>query len=237
LDAYEVTVGRFRNFVADYPNGLPRSGDGRNQKIPTDSGWSNDWNAEVPESRVKLVEALLSCSESTYTETPLGHEFMPIGCVSWYLAYAFCAWDGGRLPSELEWDYAASGGELRVYPWSVPPDNTYITADYAVYTPSGVYPGLYWPNDVGSALNGVGKWGQYDLSGNMLEWLADAWGEQYVGVPLCEDCANLDWTSVPRVSRGGAYLTDETLVTVATRMSAAANEPLPWLGFRCAHDL
>ncbi|MGO9835775.1 MAG: SUMF1/EgtB/PvdO family nonheme iron enzyme [Polyangiaceae bacterium] len=39
-----------------------------------------------------------------------------IDCVNWYESYTFCIWDGGFLPSEAEWEYAAGGGSHSLVP-------------------------------------------------------------------------------------------------------------------------
>ncbi len=65
----------------------------------------------------------------------------PINCLDWYTAFAFCAWDGGRLATEAEWNYAASGGsEHRYYPWSKPATSTAIDDSYAVYCGGNLQP-------------------------------------------------------------------------------------------------
>ena len=58
------------------------------------------------------TNANLACSDSyaTWTNTAGSQENLPINCVNWCEAYAFCIWDGGFLPSEAEWEYAAAGG-------------------------------------------------------------------------------------------------------------------------------
>ena len=51
-----------------------------------------------------------------------GHELHPINCVTFYVSYAFCIWDGGRLPTEAEFEFAAAGGsDDRLYPWGDTP--------------------------------------------------------------------------------------------------------------------
>jgi formylglycine-generating enzyme required for sulfatase activity len=123
-----------------------------------------------------------------------------MNCLDWYTAFAFCAWDGGRLPTEAEWNYAASGGsEQRYYPWSSPATSTTIDDSYAVYC-GGSCSGT---QNVGSkSPKGDGKWGQSDLAGNLSEWNLDWYASPYP--TPCNNCANLTSASY-RVFRGGTF--------------------------------
>jgi formylglycine-generating enzyme required for sulfatase activity len=130
LDKYLVTVGRFRRFVTAWKDGwMPTDGSGKHTYLnggeglantagAYETGWdATDWNN--PSDIDPTDDSLGSCSPySTWTIRAGNEEDKPINCVTWYEAYAFCVWDGGFLPSEAEWEYAAAGGsQQRQYPW------------------------------------------------------------------------------------------------------------------------
>jgi formylglycine-generating enzyme required for sulfatase activity len=156
-----------------------------------------------------------------------------VNCVTWYEAYAFCIWDGGYLPSEAEWNYAASGGgDQRVYPWSSPAMSTTIDCSYANYTPSaGCVAG--GANNVGSeSPKGDGKWGQSDLAGNVWEWTLDAYASVYTNP--CDDCANLPASPSLSVTRGGSFQTVGGAVIASYRGNSDPGARDPSVGARCA---
>lgn len=188
LDKYEVTVARFRAFVSAgmgtrvHP---PAKGAGAHPRI-AGSGWNADWNTKLAADTAGL-KASVRCHEAyaSWTDRPGANEDKPINCLDWYTAFAFCAWDGGRVPTEAEWNYAAAGGsEQRYYPWSVPSPSMTIDDSYAVYC-GGTCKLL----DVGSKPRGDGRWGHSDLGGNVWEWTLDFAGGAY---PMpCDDCADV----------------------------------------------
>jgi formylglycine-generating enzyme required for sulfatase activity len=234
LDKYEITVGRFRQFVnagMGTQASPPASGVGANSLI-AGSGWNSTWNANLPADTASLKTAV-KCNSSfqTWTDTAGGNESMPVNCLDWYTAFAFCAWDGGRLPTEAEWNYAASGGnEQRYYPWSSPPTSTTIDDGYAVYC-GGSCSGT---QNVGSkSPKGDGKWGQSDLAGNVWELTLD-WYDNYQ--ISCDNCADItDASASYRVVRGGDFYSLASYLRSAYRDVVT----VPWFDFnlvgaRCA---
>jgi formylglycine-generating enzyme required for sulfatase activity len=251
LDKYLVTVGRFRQFVRAVlpPDGgtgwLPLPGSGKHAYFNAGSGLVNagDEAGAVYESgwlasddgNIAPTDANLAIGPfSTWTNTPGSRENLPINTVNWWEAYAFCIFDGGFLPSEAEWEYAAAGGsEQREYPWgSTPPgtSNQYaiINCNYPIGSPNCPDIGSIAP--VGYASMGAGLWGQLDLSGELFEWNLDSHVMSY-DVP-CTDCTDVTAAVSERVARGGSY--DDGTYTAWDRSSYDPRTRDGSLGFRCA---
>jgi formylglycine-generating enzyme len=266
LDKFLVTVGRFRQYVSyvTSASGRPPSGGGgihahlngglglANSQSPGtyETGWdATDWGAQIPAGSgtastwsTNLVSA---CTPyNTWTPSPGTHENLPINCVDWYEAYAFCIWDAGFLPSEAEWEYVAAGGSQELqYPWgSTDPGaaNAYAIygpANGACYYPTGTSSctGVGNIAPVGTATRGGATWGQVDMAGNLFEWTVDAYGTY---VDPCVDCAYLPPAPMPtsalRVVRGGCFNLPASYMQAATRGDFNPTNRFIGFGFRCA---
>ena len=245
LDKYDVTVGRFRNFVAAYSGGwTPPAGAGKHVHLNGGQGLANSgtggghepgWNIG-DNAQVSPTNTNLACSGGTYstwTPTAGARERWPINCVNWYEAYAFCIWDGGFLPSEAEWEYAAAGGnEQREYPWgAINPGTNNLYAIYGCYYPTmGACTGVGNIAPVGTVPQGTGRWGHLDLAGNAAQWNMDWYKAPYAG---CTDCANTTLASF-RVTRGGNFYDTAGMLHASSRsFNTPVNRDIT-IGFRCA---
>lgn len=238
LDVYEVTVGRFRAFVnagKGTQASPPLPGDGAHPKITASSGWDPSFNASLP-TTTDALKAELKCDAAypAWTDTPSGNETLPMNCVSWFEAFAFCAWDGGRLPTEAEWNYAAAGGsEQRDYPWGAGIDN-----GKASYDCSGRGAGMCAFRDmkpVGSfSPQGDGKWGQADLAGNVWEYTLDYAATPY-RLTACTDCADLQ-PAPTRTFRGGGFANQSYYEVTSIRIDRSPGIADYDVGFRCARS-
>src|SRR5262245_32657991 len=172
-------------------------------------------------------DALLLCDPmyGTWTSSEGPNENKPINCLNWYAAYAFCIYDGGFLPTEAEWELAASGGEERVFPWSMPAGSTTITDADACY-------GANCNDPVRAGLKaGAGRWGHRDIGGNLWEYVLDYYGA-YPTDP-CTDCAKLA-NGTNRVNRGGGLGVSPASLRVAVRGIRTIGARPSDVGFRCA---
>jgi len=246
LDTYEITVGRFRKFWSAYPGSMPTAGSGKNPNNASDPGWDAKWNTNaLPASQAELTSNITLC-DAEYRTWTAGNDNLPMNCLDWYEAEAFCIWDSGRLPTEAEWNYAAAGGTAqRVYPWGspAPGPNANLTVNGCYYpNGSGNCTGVANIAPVGSIPAGNGLYGQADLAGNVWEWVQDWYVDPYP-TSSCNNCAYTTFSAIPcgasspsgcRAVRGGGYDGGSSVVFSSLRSGLDPSLRVVDYGARCA---
>ena len=183
--------------------------------------------------------------EGSSIENKMDH---PVVHISWYDAQAYAAWAGKRLPTEAEWEWAASGGVSKAkYPWgnesvtdgtpkanawegNFPYRNTlrdqfFFTAPVASFEPNA--------------------FGLYDMAGNVWEWCSDWYDFTYYKGLESKNTINPQGPEAPydpyqpflkqKVMRGGSFLCNDTYCSgyrVASRMKSTPDTGLQHTGFR-----
>ncbi len=154
---------------------------------------------------------------------------MPVAGVTWSEARDFCAFAGGRLPTDMEWERAARGSHRRWrFPWGRQFNPGLANHGRAPRGPSDA-DGWTHAAPVGSFPDGVSPHGLLDMAGNVFEWTASPPREQDIGLGADPD--------VYRTIRGGSWSQPPELLRVTHRAWLPVAEQRSDLGFRCAYDV
>lgn len=144
----------------------------------------------------------------------------PVTRVSWYAANAYCGWNGGRLPTINEWEYAAQAMDFDS------PDEANQFSSELIGWYSAVDANQTRP--VGST--GIeNRHGVKDLFGLVMEWVEDF--KPPIGTELTLDCG-----TVGRMQGDPTVYGYAMSIRYITRMSFNATSTTGMLGFRCAYD-
>jgi formylglycine-generating enzyme required for sulfatase activity len=152
-----------------------------------------------------------------------GYEDHPAVFVTWYDAAAYCKWVGRRLPSEAEWEKAARGTDQRKYPWggTLPKKNQ-----------------VNYLNEIGDTTAvdsfpaGASPYGALDMAGNVRQWVADWYSEDYYPKSPYSNPQG-PTNGEYKVLRGGSYLDPLTHVRTTDRLFHDPKSPGINRGFRC----
>jgi len=222
MDKYEVTVGRIRAWL------------GKGQPMPAEGEvlYDDDEHRQITWPKgAKVQNEQAMAGWERYDTWTAGDARLPKNFISWYTAAAFCHFEGGRLPTEAEWKYAAVGGEeQRPYPWGTDAP----TAEHAVFNCGGDGDQSCSRADilpVGSRPKGAGRFGHMDLAGSMFEWTLD------------KSTTTHD-SDAPAVSRGGGFC----YIGGVDRRATTGLRPLVYrkdrastvshmVGARCVYDI
>ena len=188
------------------------------------------------------VSAYAKFAKATNREMPAPPEFnpdwkqtdQPIVRLKWEDAAAYCAWSGGRLPSEAEWEYASRGGLAgKKFPWGDDPPacrpGAPNGARFDDEAACSATPGA--PSMVG--VYGRNAYGLADLTGNAWEWVQDNHHETYEGAP--SDGASWIGPGL-HVLRGGSWIIKVKDLRLSNRYRDTSGQRYLNSGVRCARD-
>lgn len=171
------------------------------------------------------IEPNLLADRSSWSEPNAPRE-----TVSWYDAVAFCRWLSAKtgtsicLPTEWEWQHAATGGDLRhEYPWERRWNASHCNSRES---------GLGRTTHVGIFPQGTTQHGVLDMAGNVWEWCLNTYEN-----PDQPEAVDINTTGGKRVIRGGSWYDGAGDLRASHRSRTDADSRYSTVGFRLVQDL
>jgi hypothetical protein len=203
------------------------SGDFPTHTVALDAYWIQQ--TEVTNGMYAQCVAAGTCTAPTqelgapvYTNTDYSSH--PVVGVTWDQASAYCAWIGGRLPTEAEWEKAARGASSSPYPWG---------SDGAACDLLNFAGCIKHTSNVTDYQAGRSPFGLYDMAGNVFEWVGDWYSPTYYNESPAMNPTGPD-SGDSRVIRGSSFETEPTDgIESAIRHYMAPSRTAHDVGFRC----
>ncbi|MCX4239309.1 formylglycine-generating enzyme family protein [Paraliomyxa miuraensis] len=209
------------------------------RQVQVDAFWIDETEVTVDEYSQCVMDGATCSSPSMGGNCNwgvAGRGDHPVNCVVWDQAMMYCAWAGGRLPTEAEWEKAARGDDARNFPWGNMPSPS--CAHVVAEDDMGVDGcGTSATMAVGSKPMGMSPYGAHDMSGNVSEWVADWYGAGYD--PLDTDNPVGPVMGTEHIGRGGAYTVPVAFADLRTYSRASSPASIygsSGVGFRCVQD-
>lgn len=165
----------------------------------------------------------------------LGRPEHPVAGVTFAEARRYCAWVGGRLPTESEWERAARGGSKRRFPWGAVFDERLANHGLPTGEPSSA-DGYAYAAPVDAYPQAKSAHGLLNMAGNVWELTADHFAADYYVKSEGTDPRG-PAEGEEHVIRGGSWRSPAYTLRVTQRASLKDGESRPDVGFRCAYGV